>query len=76
MNVSSDMVRTLDLPPSCIEVCPAYPEYFLVGTYNLEKEDPLAWEPLGTEGEEPLSNKRQQSRNGSIIVFHLGNLDV
>ena len=30
---------TLELPPSCIEFCPAHPDYFVVGTYNLQKEE-------------------------------------
>ena len=29
---------TIDLPPSCIEFVPGYPDFFVVGTYNLQKE--------------------------------------
>ncbi|KAG0647123.1 WD repeat-containing rrt2 [Hyphodiscus hymeniophilus] len=28
----------LDLPPSCIEFIPGFPDFFVVGTYNLQKE--------------------------------------
>lgn len=47
MTVPQDMARMgemkgwghhpLGLPPSCIEFCPAHPEYMLVGTYNLQE---------------------------------------
>lgn len=31
-------VFPLALPPSCIEFCPAHPDYVLVGTYNLQQD--------------------------------------
>ena len=37
--VPSTQSLILDLPPSCIEFCPAYPSYFVVGTYNLQKDE-------------------------------------
>ncbi|KAI0441818.1 hypothetical protein F4803DRAFT_521792 [Xylaria telfairii] len=63
----------LDLPPSCIEFCPAHPDYFVIGTYNLQKEEPTAVE------EDDVSNneggyetvKKPQNRNGSLVVFRL-----
>lgn len=67
----------LDLPPSCIEFCPAYPDLFVVGTYNLEKSeqtDTAEYEQNVNE-EEVLqtssTTKQPQSRNGSIILFQL-----
>jgi hypothetical protein len=30
----------LDLPPSCLEFSPLHPDYFVVGTYNLESGEP------------------------------------
>lgn len=61
---------TLDLPPSCIEFCPAYPEYFVVGTYNLEKEEPDTGDPATPEQDEKTQPRQQpQSRNGSLILF-------
>lgn len=50
---------TLDLPPSCIEVCPAHPDYFCIGTYSLEQDEKRA------RGD----TTRPQNRNGSIILF-------
>ncbi|KAI1207445.1 uncharacterized protein F4807DRAFT_434637 [Annulohypoxylon truncatum] len=66
---------TLDLPPSCIEFCPSHPEYFVVGTYNLQRgsEDP------GTvaEGDEEQeqATKSVQTRDGSLILFRLAETD-
>lgn len=69
----------LDLPPSCIEFCPAHPGYFVVGTYYLERTaDAPAEEvqPAGDDddGNEDVSEAKAsspQSRNGSVIVFRL-----
>ncbi|KAL2163679.1 hypothetical protein VTH06DRAFT_5737 [Thermothelomyces fergusii] len=74
--------QILDLPPSCIEFCPAYPSYFLVGTYLLQQEvkDP-SFDNAGAgsnprdDGQSRLQ-KQTQSRDGSIIVFRLGDGDV
>lgn len=52
---------TLDLPPSCIEFCPEYPDYFCVGTYSLVEDEARA------QGD----SSRPQSRHGSIVVFRL-----
>ncbi|KXJ90697.1 WD40-repeat-containing domain protein [Microdochium bolleyi] len=68
---------TLDLPPSCIEFCLAHPAYFVVGTYNLQKEEGL--EPPVEEAEhnsEGGAAVRKQSRDGSIIVFRLDNSEL
>ncbi|CAJ2508743.1 Uu.00g137690.m01.CDS01 [Anthostomella pinea] len=65
---------TLELPPSCIEFCPAHPEYFVVGTYNLQKEEPtetnISESSGDDDGEQQTSNK-PQSRNGSLVVYRL-----
>ncbi|KAK4124184.1 hypothetical protein N657DRAFT_594807 [Parathielavia appendiculata] len=77
--------QTLNLPPSCVEFCPAFPSYFLVGTYSLQPEstgtsnnaDTHANADSDMEGDGHLSRPKQpQSRNGSIIAFRLvdGNL--
>ncbi|KAI2634492.1 WD40-repeat-containing domain protein [Xylaria nigripes] len=63
----------LDLPPSCIEFCPAHPDHLVVGTYNLQKD-----EPAGIDNDDDLSDnedktmKKPQNRNGSLVVFRLG----
>ncbi|KAI0597144.1 hypothetical protein F4775DRAFT_561686 [Biscogniauxia sp. FL1348] len=78
---------TLDLPPSCIEFCPAHPEYFVVGTYNLRKEEvvsPVKEEEKEEEEEEEeeqqqkyttatatTTTSKPQNRNGSLVLFRL-----
>ena len=61
--ISSKIALTLDLPPSCIQFCPAYPNHFVIGTYNLQKDD------LDPEGEAESSEKKLQSRNGTLLVY-------
>ena len=61
--VQSETSLTLDLPPSCIQFCPAHPQFFVIGTYNLLKDD-----SGNDEGEEARA-KQTQSRDGSIILF-------
>lgn len=78
MTISSSQSMVLDLPPSCIEFCPAHPSYFLVGTYNLQKEEDGRVDEEGLKDEEESDVKeeegqRSQSRTGSIIVFQLQN---
>lgn len=76
-SISSTQSMILGLPPSCIEFCPAHPDLFVVGTYNLEKsKEALASEDeQGKDYEEDLqtsgTSKQPQSRNGSIILFQL-----
>ncbi|KAI1462990.1 uncharacterized protein F4812DRAFT_448492 [Daldinia caldariorum] len=69
---------TLDLPPSCIEFCPSHPDYFVVGTYNLQKEDKDetgAEADITTEADdEPQQIKKAQTRNGSLVLFKLLNI--
>lgn len=69
---------TLELPPSCIEFCPAYPEFFVVGTYNLQKEEPDVGDSamLGEEDEGTQHGKQPQSRNGSLVLFALTGTDM
>lgn len=68
-SIPSRQSMVLDLPPSCIEFCPAHPSYFLVGTYNLQKEDQQ--QQVGDDSSAEAKTKLPQSRNGSIIVFQL-----
>lgn len=69
------IAATLDLPPSCIEFSQASPEYFVVGTYNLEKDD--AEEPQHdqeNDGDDKSKNEvKAQERNGSLILYRLEN---
>lgn len=67
--------QTLDLPPSCVEFCPVFPSYFLVGTYSLQpgtaelKGGEVSFD--AEEGGRTPQPKQPQSRNGSIIAFRL-----
>lgn len=69
--IKSAFSQTLDLPPSCLEFCPEHPDYAVVGTYNLQKEEP---EPTTNDTDSPkvTDGNKTQSRNGSLIVFHVG----
>lgn len=72
----------LELPPSCVEFCPAFPSYFLVGTYSLQQEPENAVPDdadAGSDSERdglPVTPKQPQSRNGSIVIFRLADGDV
>ncbi|KAK4240766.1 hypothetical protein C8A03DRAFT_41782 [Achaetomium macrosporum] len=73
--VQSLSSQILDLPPSCVEFCPAFPSYFLVGTYSLETQnagpsngDVDSDNERGGQSAQP---KQPQSRNGSIIAFQI-----
>ncbi|KAK2034366.1 hypothetical protein LX32DRAFT_679218 [Colletotrichum zoysiae] len=71
--VASKQSFVLDLPPSCIEFCPSHPKYFVVGTYNLVKDE----EPSDESGDAGSSvAKKVQNRNGSLVVFRLENSSV
>lgn len=67
----------LDLPPSCLEFVPvseatlwaAEEPCFVVGTYDLQKE-----QPDGAENEEEATSMpKEQSRQGSLTLFRLKN---
>jgi diphthamide biosynthesis protein 7 len=76
--ISSQVSLVLDLPPSCIQFCPAHPKYFVVGTYNLEKNVTTGEESVDNdEGADDTSvSKTPQSRNGSLIVFKVEGNDL
>lgn len=70
--VASKQSFQLDLPPSCLQFCQKHPEYFVVGTYNLQQGDSQA--DAAADQEETggsSSSKRTYSRNGSLLVFRL-----
>ena len=89
--VNPVLSTTLDLPPSCIEFVPRSRdklpcfqtgEYFVVGTYHLQKEAETPLTPdVGTKdskqpeaaGSSPQSSpdSKLQSRNGSLNLFKL-----
>ncbi|KAK0384306.1 hypothetical protein NLU13_8394 [Sarocladium strictum] len=68
--IASSFSSILELPPSCIQFCPAHPDLFVVGTYNLEREENQSkGDNAVPESDEP-SNK-PQTRNGSLLVFRI-----
>lgn len=70
-SITSLVSLTLDLPPSCIQFCPAHPEYFVVGTYNLERNETSDQDSENENEPSASSTKTPQSRNGSLVVFRL-----
>lgn len=71
--IKSTISTALDLPPSCIEFSPLNPELFVIGTYNLEKDDAEVKEAEGeNEDEEVVKEKKKQERNGSLMLWKLG----
>jgi diphthine methyl ester acylhydrolase len=89
--VTPILSTTLDLPPSCIEFVPRARdklpcfqtgEYFVVGTYYLQKEAERAVTPdVGTKASHPPESSedapqsyleaKPQSRKGSLTLFKL-----
>lgn len=67
---------TLDLPPSCIEFSEDSPDYFVVGTYNLEK-DAAVEEPQDdrdvVENDNSKKEAKTQERNGSLVLYRYEN---
>ena len=62
----SSIRRELPLPPSCVAFSPLYLDYFVVGTYYLDKDA-----DVNDETSEPSAEKSSQSRSGSLILFQL-----
>lgn len=42
--------EVLDLPPSCLEFSTKWPNYFVVGTYNLQKDEEAQEAKIDDEG--------------------------
>ncbi|KAM0205964.1 hypothetical protein ACHAQI_008638 [Fusarium lateritium] len=76
--ISSKVSLTLDLPPSCIQFCPVHPGLFVVGTYNLEKneEDVQENKRDGDDDEAVTATKTPQSRNGSLLVYKVDGTEL
>ncbi|KAK6854743.1 WD-40 repeat-containing protein [Apiospora arundinis] len=79
--VHSQQSLTLDLPPSCIEFCPTHPQYFVVGTYNLQKDDGAPTEDINADSDDDddtiqVAARQSQNRNGSLVVFQLDDDEV
>ncbi|KAG9825072.1 WD40 repeat-like protein, partial [Aureobasidium melanogenum] len=71
-SITSIQSLILALPPSCIEFCPVSREYFVVGTYFLEKKEQDAGVENDAGDEDETSGeaeKKPQTRTGSLILF-------
>ncbi|KAH0004559.1 WD40 repeat-like protein, partial [Aureobasidium melanogenum] len=73
-SITSIQSLILDLPPSCIEFCPTSRDYFVVGTYFLEKKEQDV-DVENDAGDEDETNgdadKKPQTRTGSLILFKI-----
>jgi diphthamide biosynthesis protein 7 len=76
--ISSKVSLILDLPPSCIQFCPAHPGLFVVGTYNLEKnEEDIQENKQDSDDDEVVTTtKTPQSRNGSLLVYRVDGTEL
>ncbi|KAI6747571.1 hypothetical protein HG530_015804 [Fusarium avenaceum] len=76
--ISSKVSLILDLPPSCIQFCPVHPDLFVVGTYNLEKNEQDIQENKqdSDDGEVVTAIKTPQSRNGSLLVYRVDGAEL
>lgn len=75
-SISSIRSLILDLPPSCIEFCPSARDYFVVGTYFLEKKEQDASvdeeeESKNDEDKSEDAEKTPQTRTGSLVLFKI-----
>jgi diphthamide biosynthesis protein 7 len=73
-SINSVQSLILNLPPSCIEFCPVARDYFVVGTYFLEKkeQDASVGDAAGDEEEKSEDvDKKPQTRTGSLILFKI-----
>ncbi|RDL33827.1 uncharacterized protein BP5553_08195 [Venustampulla echinocandica] len=81
-NIQAVTSRTLDLPPSCIEFVPREKapveldpssHYFVIGTYNLEKNDQTAARTAAeSEGNDMIAvPPAPQERNGTLNLFSI-----
>ncbi|THW74893.1 WD40 repeat-like protein [Aureobasidium pullulans] len=72
-SINSIQSLILDLPPSCMEFCPVARDYFVVGTYFLEKKEQEATAEDTAENnndeESEEVEKKPQTRTGSLILF-------
>ena len=72
-SVKSLYSTQLPLPPSCVTFSPERPEYFVVGTYYLEREE---GEDAATGDGASEPKGQAQSRSGSLILFRVGDGEV
>lgn len=74
--ISSLVTEYLDQPPSCLEFCPADPNYFVVGTYLLQETQESTEEKDSDTAEDDeekgtTSGSVKQTKTGSLQLWHL-----
>jgi len=70
--ISSVQSLVLELPPSCIEFCPAHPEYLVIGTYSLETAESQSTDQVSEDDSfDSQAVHRSQERRGTLLVYHL-----
>ncbi|KAL7951193.1 hypothetical protein V8C42DRAFT_303361 [Trichoderma barbatum] len=74
--VASLRSLVLDLPPSCAEFCPAHPEYLVVGTYNLQKDNTEPAPAQEDDEDGDSAAPKPQNRNGSLVVLKVQGDDI
>ena len=65
--IQSDQRLKLDLPPSCVQFCPARPHLFVVGSYYLHPVDQVK----SDDHEQQAAVLSVQKRSGSLVLFRL-----
>lgn len=81
LKVGSVFTSLVDGPPSCVEFSPFFRHVFVIGTYSLIEDASLKVEDDGEikkvikeNAEEQVhekSEKKTQSRSGSILLYYL-----
>jgi len=69
VNIRSTHTLILEKPPCCLEFAPQASNYFVVGTYNLVKEEEheeIVEDVIDCEGKD--QEPRKQIRDGSLIL--------
>jgi len=69
VNIKSTQTLILEKPPCCLEFAPLASEYFVVGTYNLVKDE--GHEEIVEDvidGKEKDAGAKKQTRDGSLIL--------
>ncbi|KAF1984460.1 hypothetical protein K402DRAFT_413934 [Aulographum hederae CBS 113979] len=61
--ISSDFRLELDLPPSCMAFCPHDPQYLVVGTYHLNRQEDA------NQSDTQDEDHQRQKRTGSLILL-------
>jgi diphthine methyl ester acylhydrolase len=75
-SIATVCATILELPPSCVEFSPKWPQCFVIGTYHLEDNDRAldGGDESGgqhAEGHDASCGNKPPLRNGSLILCQL-----